>query len=191
MMNEMSSLVQLFIKASQKDNSDIYFDYFEKTLRKSGLSIAAVHSDGFTPIHQLISSHKSKSSTIKYINKLTKLCSRYSQWLTIKNVHNHIPLLVAIQKSDFDAFFCLCRYMLNVNSYNLLKIISSKIYVEGMISFGCFLLDKRKTSHLSLLLKCFDYFEIFYYPSRKTHPYNIINNAFVVQQEEIKNKEEP
>eukprot|EP01084_Bolivina_argentea_P110315 197017_1 len=179
LLNQVSQLVAVFVYASSKVESNKYFNYFEKALKTSNIpTTAIVNSERNTPIHNLIKSYSVKiSARSRYINKLYKLCSRYPEWLLMKNVKNETTLLLAIRKKDFDGFFCVFRHLLKHNTCdNLSKIISSKMYVESMIDFGIELLEKRRVNQLSFILKCFNYFEIFYYPSHKTHISNIIND---------------
>eukprot|EP01084_Bolivina_argentea_P024637 45889_1 len=98
----------------------------------------------------------------EFISILSYLCKKYPLWMNMKNQQGEIPMYLAIEKKDFDAFYCLCRYMtemkINVKSY-----LKKQLFVEKMISFGSDLL--QSPLKMKLILAGFDYAEIFRWTS--------------------------
>ena len=132
-----------------------------------------VDEDGNTPIHRLVKNHKKSDSTAIYVAKLNKLCHRYPEWLSIEDQGGETPLIAAVDNEDIDGFIVMSRFMSAANQNDFDRIITTRKCVRLMIGIAMDLLDKQRSHRMMLLLQCFHYFQIFYFPSKMTHIENI------------------
>ena len=131
--------------------------------------LSVVDQEGNTPIHFLVKNHKKSDLMTMYLSKLHKLCQRYPEWLFIEDQEGETPLITATKKKDVDGFIILSRFMSASSKNAFERIVTTRKCVGLMIDVAMDLLNKKDSHYLTLLLQCFDYFQIFYFPSKLTH----------------------
>lgn len=78
-----------------------------------------------------------------------------------------------MKSQDLDGYLTMSRFMSVSRKAVFDRIVSSRKSVEMMIEIGMELLEKGRVHRLMLLFECFDYFQIFYFPSNLTHSDNL------------------
>eukprot|EP01084_Bolivina_argentea_P245930 411668_1 len=96
-----------------------YLQTLHDIIKTCDISPESIYDEenGANPLHLIINSKQIKPLHLSF------LCDKFPHWMSMgtKNAEHRIPLLLAIEWKNFDAFYIVCRRMLenkiDINSY--------------------------------------------------------------------------